>query len=117
MSLCFHDNKTNFNRALQKQLKDRLCPRKKVGFKAENQTVEFIPPPSLPVLRLRGGASGDEENWLCDICGKSLMSKRNLDQHMDSVHVSHPDFTCVKSLDGLLKWKCSICGNLISSKQ
>lgn len=36
---------------------------------------------------------------------------------MNSAHVSHPDFTCVTSPDGLLKWKCSLCGNFLSSKQ
>jgi len=66
---------------------------------------------------LRGGANGDEEKWLCNVCGKTLVSKRNLDQHMNSVHVNHPDFTCITSADGLLKWKCCVCNNLLSSKQ
>ena len=59
----------------------------------------------------------DNEKWLCEICGKSLVSKRNLDVHMDSAHASHPDFTCSTSPDGLVKWKCSLCGNFLSSKQ
>lgn len=71
----------------------------------------------LPVLRLRGGAGGDEEKWLCDICGKSLVSKRNLDQHVDSIHGNHPDFTCITTADGLLIWKCNTCNNFLSSKQ
>ena len=83
----------------------------------EHLTTEFIPSVGLPVLRLRGGASGDEETWLCDVCGKSLVSKRNLEVHMNSAHVSHADFTCVISPEGLPKWKCSLCGNLLSSKQ
>lgn len=83
----------------------------------EHPTTEFIPSVDVPVLRLRGGASGEEETWLCDICGKSLVSKRNLEVHMNSAHVSHPDFTYVTSPEGLPKWKCSLCGNLLSSKQ
>ena len=65
----------------------------------EHQTTEFIPSVGLSVLRLRGGASGDEESWLCDICGKSLVS------------------TIEEKPDGLPKWKCSLCGNFLSSKQ
>lgn len=83
----------------------------------EHRTTKFIPSVGLSVLQLRGGASRDEESWLCDICGKSLVSKRNLDVHMNSAHASHPDFTCVTSPDGLPKWKCSLCGNFLSSKQ
>ena len=71
----------------------------------------------IPVLRLRGGSGGDQERFLCEICGKILTSKRNLDLHMDSVHVSHPDFDCILSSDGLLKLKCGLCNNLLSSKQ
>ena len=70
-----------------------------------------------PLLRLRGGAGGDEEKWLCETCGKLLASKRNLDLHMSSVHVTHQYFDCVMSGDGVFKWKCSLCGNLLSSKQ
>ena len=36
---------------------------------------------------------------------------------MASVHVSHLDFDCIMSDDGLLKWQCSLCSNLLSSKQ
>jgi len=36
---------------------------------------------------------------------------------MSSVHVSHQYFDCVMSGDGVLKWKCSLCCNLLSSKQ
>ena len=71
----------------------------------------------LPVLRLRGGIGGDLEKFLCEICGKMLTSKRKLDLHMDSVHVSHPDFDCILTSNGLLKWKCSLCNNLLSSEQ
>ena len=67
----------------------------------------------LPVLRLRGGAWGDQEKFLCEICCKILTSKRNLDLHTNSVHVSHPDFDCILSSDGLLKWKCRLCNNLV----
>lgn len=49
----------------------------------------------LPVLRLRGGAWGDQEKFLCEICSKILTSKRNLDLQTNSVHVSHPDFDCI----------------------
>ena len=74
-------------------------------------------PEMLPeVLRLRGGAGGDKEKWLCETCGKILASKRDLDLHMSSVRVSHEDFDCVMS-DGLLKWRWSLCCNLLSSKQ
>ena len=82
-----------------------------------NEASGFTPSVSFPVLRLRGGTSGDEETWLCDICGKKLVSKRNLNVHMNSAHVSHPDYSCVTSSDGLLKWKCTVCGNYLSSKQ
>ena len=51
----------------------------------------------LPVLRLRGGTGGDQEKFLCEICGKMLTSKRKLDLHMDSVHISNPDFDCILS--------------------
>ena len=67
----------------------------------------------IPVLRLRGGSGGDQERFLCEICGKILTSKRNLDLHVDSVHVTHPDFDCILSSDGLLKWKCGLCNNLV----
>ena len=74
-------------------------------------------PEMLPeVLRLRGGAGGDKEKWLCETCGKILVSKRDLDLHMGSVRVSHEDFDCVMS-DGVLKWRCSLCCNLLSFKQ
>ena len=53
---------------------------------------------------------------MCETCGRILASKRNLDLHMSSVHVSHEDFDCVMS-DGVLKWRCGLCCNLLSSKQ
>ena len=69
-----------------------------------------------PILRLRGGAGGDEEKWLCETCDKLFVSKRNLDLHMSSAHANH-DFHCVKSHEGVIKWKCNLCCNLLSSKQ
>lgn len=122
-SLCFRDNpsvKTIFDRALFLKMEEKLCTSVDDGDDKtwkENEAAEFIHSVNLPVLRLRGGANGDNEKWLCDICGKSLVSKRNLDVHMDSAHASHPDFTCSTSPDGLVKWKCSLCGNFLSSKQ
>ena len=71
----------------------------------------------LPVLRLRGRPGGDKEKWLCGICGKLLASKRNLDQHVDSSHVNHPDLSCITTANGLLSWKCNVCYNFLSSKQ
>ena len=35
-----------------------------------NRPAEFIPSVSLPVLGLWGGANGNDEKWLCDICRK-----------------------------------------------
>ena len=35
---------------------------------------------------------------------------------MSSAHANH-DFDCVKSHDGVIKWKCNLCCNLLSSKQ
>ncbi|PFX13893.1 hypothetical protein AWC38_SpisGene21989 [Stylophora pistillata] len=128
-SLCFHDNRskeTIFSRAFvnryEYKIKEKLSTRYSDGDEMPvtwkgNQPAEFIPSVSLPVLRLRGGANGDDEKWLCDICGKLLVSKRNLDVHMDSAHATDPDFTCVTLPDGLSKWKCSLCGSLLSSKQ
>ena len=117
-SLCFRENCSrgkNFSRVLFKHLtkyKLREIKKETQAFRYElTGTVE------LPVLRLRGGAGGDQEKFLCEICGKMLTSKRNLDLHMDTVHVSHPDFDCILSSNGLLKWKCSLCNNLLSSKQ
>ena len=47
-----------------------------------------------------------------------LVSKRNLNVHMNSAHVSHPDYSWrVTTPDALLKWKFSVCGNFPSSKQ
>lgn len=118
---------TNFSRALfaghyKTNRKIKICTRDGDDFSLsgkENRTNKFIPSMGnrLPVLRLRGGAGGDEEKWLCDICGKSLVSKRNLDQHVDSIHGNHPDFTCITTADGLLNWKCNTCNNFLSSKQ
>ena len=85
----------------------------KKNARAFGSTPEMAP----PLLRLRGGTGGDEEKWLCETCGKLLASKRNLDLHMSSVHVSHQYFDCVMPGDGVLKWKCSLCWNLLSSKQ
>ena len=36
---------------------------------------------------------------------------------MDSIHVNHPDFSCVTTANGLLSWKCNVCNNTLSSKQ
>ncbi len=126
MALCFRDNpsvETIFNRTSfvnNDMHEEKLCTSDVVGDDTpwkEKQTAGFNPSVGQTVLRLRGGANGDEEKWLCDICGKALVSKRNLDMHKNSAHVSHPDFTCFSSPDGLLKWKCSLCGNFLSSKQ
>ena len=118
-ALFFHDYRSaekNFSRVLFHLIKGNSCKAREIKEKKSREfgstrTVE------LPVLRLRGGAGGDKEKWLCLICGKLLMSKRNLDHHMASVHVSHLDFDCIMSDDGLLKWQCSLCSNLLSSKQ
>ena len=126
-SLCIRDKcsvKTNFSRALfagHYKIKRKPCTRDETDFSlsgGKNGT-ELIPSVQhrLPVLRLGGGAGGDEEKWLCCICGKSLASKRNLDQHVDSIHVNHPDFSCVTTANGLLSWKCNVCNNILSSKQ
>lgn len=85
--------------------------------KKDNQAFGSTPEMTPQVLRLRGGAGGDEEKWSCETCGKLLVSKKNLDLHMSSVHVTHQDFDCVMSDDGVIKWKCSLCCNLLSSKQ
>lgn len=118
-ALFFRDYRSaekNFSRVLFHLIKGNSCKARAIKEKKSREfgstrTVE------LPVLRLRGGAGGDKEKWLCEICGKLLMSKRNLDHHMASVHVSHLDFDCIMSDDGLLKWQCSLCSNLLSSKQ
>lgn len=122
-SLCFRSKpsakKPNFSQALFTRIKDKLCTREPYfNLRAKkNHSTDNFGQEARPVLRLRGGANGDEEKWLCNVCGKTLVSKRNLDQHMNSVHVNHPDFTCITSADGLLKWKCCFCNNLLSSKQ
>lgn len=122
-SLCFRNKpsaiETNFSQALFTRIKGKLCTREAYfNLRAKkNQGSDIIRQEARPVLRLRGGANGDEEKWLCNVCGKTLVSKRNLDEHMNSVHVNHPDFTCITSADGLLKWKCCVCNNLLSSKQ
>lgn len=82
----------------------------------ENEVVEFIYLVNLLVLRLRGGVNGDDEKWLCDICGKSFVFKRNFVVYMDFVYVSYLDFICVILFDGLVKWKCSLCGNFFFLK-
>ena len=111
-SFCFRIkwSKSNFSRVLFDCMRGRVA-RETQSF-GRTYTSEMVP----EVLRLRGGAGGDEEKWSCDTCGKILASKRNLDLHMSSVHVSHEDFDCVMS-DGVLKWRCSLCCNLLSSKQ
>ena len=119
-SLCFRENcsgENNLSRVLldhQFKTKDKARKIKKESQAFGHKLTGTV---ELPVLRLRGGAGGDQEKFLCEICGKILTSRKNLDLHMDSVHVSHSDFDCILSSDGLLKWKCSLCNNLLSSKQ
>lgn len=105
-SFCFRNkcSKSNFSRVLFDCTRGRLA--------RETRSFGCAPEMVPEVLRLRGGAGGDEEKWLCETCGKILASKRNLDLHMSSVHVSHEDFDCVMS-DGVLKWRCSLCCNLV----
>lgn len=117
-SLCFRENCSG-KKNLSRVLFNHLTKDKAREIKEESQAFRYklTGTVELPVLRLRGGTGGDQEKFLCEICGKILTSKRKLDLHMDSVHVSHPDFDCILTSNGLLKWKCSLCNNLLSSKQ
>lgn len=78
--------------------------------------IEFIFLVDVLVLWLWGGVSGEEEIWLCDICGKLFVFKRNFEVYMNFVYVSYLDFIYVILFEGLFKWKCSLCGNLFFLK-
>lgn len=119
-SLCFRENcsgEEHLSRVLFNHLTKNKADHEEIKKESQAFHNKLTGTEEIPVLRLRGSSGGDQERFLCEICGKILTSKRNLDLHVDSVHVSHPDFDCILSSNGLLKWKCSLCNNLLSSKQ
>ena len=89
-SLCFRENcsgENNLSRVLldhQFKTKDKARKIKKES-QAFGYTCKLTGTVELSILRLRGGAGGDQEKFLCEICGKILTSRKNFDLHMDSV--------------------------------